>query len=305
MTTKKKVAKKAVSKKSSKEVTIKVDELQESNLSSAALAAFGNYDIAHFEGVKLDVTENKDLFSNDIIIPKIWLMQEMSELAKDKSRKDIESGDYVDSRSEEIILKVDDEEKGFIPLIVIKTFKRWQTFRMTEKGKPLERKVFISSELMTEKNAEMEYQFKEDGEDFTRRQVISAYVLKGEDAQKAVIKPYIVDFASGSKGGGRDMVSDIKALNARSLPSYVAWFKLGQKEQTSSNGDDFFAKTMNFGGPLPEQMMPFLKEAYVDITSMIDANIIEIDDRDVHEAAKSTDAKADVTTEAIATSAGI
>ena len=82
------------------------------------------------------------------------------------------------------------------------------------------------------------------------------------------------------------MVSDIKVLNARKLPSYVAFFKLGVKEQTKDK-DSFFVKTVKFGGLLPETVMPFLKEAYTDITAMIKANVVEIDDRDVYESAKN------------------
>lgn len=43
-----------------------------------------NYDMTSLEGIELDVTDNKDLFKNDILIPKIWLIQSMSQLRKDK-----------------------------------------------------------------------------------------------------------------------------------------------------------------------------------------------------------------------------
>lgn len=280
MATKKKVTEKKATTKAVVAKTEQELELAEQNLSSAALATLANYDTSNFEGVELDVTENKEIFNNDIIIPKIWLMQEMSDLAKNKSRKDVESGDFVDSQSEEVLLKVDGEQE-FLPFIVIKTFKRWQTFKIVG-----DKKEFVSSEVMVfGKNHDLEYEFTEEGNEYKRRQVISAYVLLGEDAQKGVIKPYIIDFASTSKGGGRALVSDIKVLNARKLPSYVGWFKLSTHEDTY-NDHDFFVKSVKFGGLLPEAMMPFLKEAYTDITAMIDANVIEIDDRDLHESAK-------------------
>lgn len=285
----KKVTKKATTKKTTKAVVVaseKEMELTETNLSSAALASLANYDASEFEGVELDITENKEIFSNDIIIPKLWLMQEMSELAKDKKRKEIESGDFIDSQSEEVLLKIDiDNPEKFMPIIPIKTFKRWQTFKHIKEGNEI-KKEFVSSELIVlGKNHDYEYQFSEEGSDFSRKQVISAYVLLGEDAQKGVVKPYIVDFASTSKKAGRNLVSDIKTLNARGLPSYVGWFKLGTHED-SFNDHTFFVKDLKFGGFLPKEMMGFLKEAYTEITSMIDANVIEIDDRDLHDAAK-------------------
>ena len=282
-----------MAKKIKEENAVAVVELKEMNLNASTLANVANYDAASFEGVELDVTENSEVFINDIVIPKLWLMQDMSDLAKDKTRKDIESGDYIDSQSEEVELKIDGDKK-FLPFIVIKTFKRWQTFKTTEAGVPLERRVFVNSEVITLDNVNNAYEFTEEGELFKRRQVISSYVLKGDDAQNGIIKPYILDFAATSKGAGRDMVSDIKILNAKKLPSYVGWFKLSAKDAVSKDGDTYYEKSVKFGGLMPEAMMPFLKDAYTDITSMIAANTIEIDDRDVREEAKQAADSANV-----------
>lgn len=269
-----------------KDAALTVD-LQEGHLSSSALAAFGKYDAKNFEGVELDVTGNKELFKNDIIVPKLWLMQGSSELRKQKKAED---GDYVDSRSEEILLKYENQGE-YLPIIPIKTFKRWQTFEIP--ANPKEKEIFVSSEVMVlGKNENYEYEFSEEGKNFRRRQVISAYVLLGQDVQKGIVKPYIVDFYGRSKGAGRDLISDIKVLNARELPSYVAWFKLSAAEDKKDT-DSFMIRKVKFGGPLPEEAMPFLREAYRDITSMIDAGIIEIDDRDVREDAKTAASQAE------------
>lgn len=294
--------KKATAKKTtSKEVAVVNEsmELMEGKLSASALASLAGFEAEEFKGVDLDVTENKELFANDIVIPKIWLIQAMSELRK---KKVADEGDYVDSRSEEILLAVDDKEKEYLPIIPIKTFKRWQTFKIVN-----EKKEFVSSEIMQlGVNENLPYKETVEGEQLVRRQVISAYVLLGEDAQKQIVKPYIVDFAATSKGAGRDLVSDISVLNAKRIPSWAAWFKLGQAEDKIDK-DDFFIKTCKFGGPLPKEMYGFLRDAYEQITSMIANKTIEIDDRDVHDSAKAAaaDAKKDVTGQALAADAGI
>lgn len=276
------MAKKKTTKKvASKAVAVKDEGLVESNLNAATLSKMANYDMTSLEGIELDVTDNKDLFKNDILIPKIWLIQSMSQLRKDKVN---DEGDYVDSRSEETLLEVDSDEE-FIPVICLKTFKRWQTFKLVKEGTKV-KKEFISSEMMVlGKNEDLPYQETVEGEDIVRRQVISCYVLLGKEAQKGVSKPYIIDFASTSKGAGRDLVSDIKSLNAKKLPSFVGWFKLGKKEE-SKDDNDFFVKTIKFGGLLPNEMMGFLRESYDDVCSMLDSNTIEIDDRDLHESVK-------------------
>lgn len=278
--TKKKASKK-VSKKTNLKNAVVVGnesevELQETALNNSAIAQLSNFDLSQFEGVELDVADNSTLFANDFVVPKIWLMQTMSDLAKSKEHE-IEEGDYVDSRSEEVLLSYDGE---YLPIVVLKTFKRWQTFKLV-KGK----KEFLSSEIMSLENAGLKYEDTIDGNDVVRRQVISAYVLLGDHVQKGMKKPYIVDFAATSKGAGRDLVSDINVLNARKLPSYVGWFKLGKAEDSNDEGD-FFIKTCKFGGLLPETVFPFLKDCYMEIKSMIDANAIEIDDRDVRDSSK-------------------
>ena len=278
----------ATKKKPTKAVAKKEESLIEGSLSSHSMAQLADYDGAALDGAALDITDDQDLFKNDIVIPKIWLIQAMSELRKQKKA---EEGDYCDSRSEEVLLSNESEEA--LNFVVLKTIKRWQTFKMEG-----EKKIFISSEVMTVENAKKEYKEVVDGEQIVRRQVISAYVLLGRDAQAGVVKPYIIDFAATSKGAGRDLVSDIKVLNTekrdpktrevvrRGLPSWVAWFKLG-KEEDKIDKDEFFIKTVKFGGMLPQEMFPFLRDAYDEITSLIESNAIEIDDRDVHDSAKA------------------
>lgn len=300
---KKKATKKASSKKvSTKEMaTLEDAPLVETSLSSHSLAALTDLDSAALDGVALDVLDEHELFKNDIIVPKIWLIQAMSELRKDGKARE---GDYTNSRSEEILLGTDSED--YLPIIVMKTFKRWQTFEIIG-----DKKEFVKSELMTLDNAKYQYEFTEDGKDFKRRQVISAYVLLGQDAQKGIVKPYVIDFAATSKGAGRDLVSDIKVLNTpkkdartgkilrQGYPSWVAWFKLSKYEDRIGK-DDFYVKSIKFGGVLPADMFGMLRDAYDEITSLIDSDAIEIDDRDLNDsdAAPTTNTKADVTADA-------
>jgi len=307
----KKVTKKTTAKKAV--AVVEKSMLVEGNLSQS-LAALGEVDSSVLGNVELDVADDMELFKNDIVIPKIHLIQSMSELRKQKKANE---GDYVDSRSEQILLAEDDEKK-YLPIIVIKTFKRWQTFKLVNEGSKI-KKEFISSEIMTVENANLEYDEVIEGEDIVRRQVISCYVLLGDDAQKGIVKPYIVDFAGAAgKGAGRALVSDIKVLNTdkkdprtgklirKGMPSWVAWFKLGQYE-TAMNDNDFNAKSIAFGGMLPQDMWGFLKDTKDEVNALIQNDAVEIDDRDLHEAAKATteSANEDVTNQTATTDAGI
>ncbi len=244
-----------------------VPALAAAQLTSSAMAQFANYDLATFEGVELDVADNKELFSNDLLIPKVWLIQSMSDLRKEKKA---DEGQFVDSQTGELIADVG----GSFQFVVLKTFKRWHTCE--KKG---DKKEFLSSELMVfGKNHDFKYEDVVDGKEVIRRQVISAYVLLAKDAVQGINKPYIIDFASTSKHAGRVIVSDIATLNNRKLPSFAGFFEMTAKEEKFEKGEAF-VKVAKFGGFLPKDAMPFLVECYKGLQSIQDQ--IEIDDRDV------------------------
>jgi hypothetical protein len=240
-------------------------------LTSAAMAQFAKFDLTQFADVGLDVAENKELFSNDLLIPKVWLIQSMSELRKQEKAKE---GQFVDSQNNEILV----DRGGTLRFVVLKTFKRWHTFKLV-KTKGDVKKEFLSSEIMVlGKNHDLKYEDTLDGQEIVRRQVISAYVLLEKDAINGVNKPYIIDFASTSKHAGRVMVSDISTLNNNKLPSFAGFFEMTAEEE-SFTGGDAYVKKIKFGGYLPEKAMPFLISCYKGLITIQDQ--IEIDDRDV------------------------
>lgn len=265
----KKAATKTVEKK--EVVTEKALSVTSAPLTSSAMAQFANFDMALFQDVGLDVTDNKELFSNDMLIPKVWLIQSMSEMRKQKKA---EEGQFVDSQTEEVLADIG----GVLKFVVLKTFKRWHTFELKKVGKEIE-KEFVSSEIMIfGKNHNLKYEETVDGKDLVRRQVISAYVLLEKDAIQGINKPYIIDFASTSKYGGRVMVSDIATLNNRKLPAFAGFFEMSAIEESFSKGSAF-VKKIKFGGFCPKEAMPFLVDCYKGLVAIEDQ--IEFDDRDV------------------------
>ncbi len=251
-------------------------DLVVSNLSSSSLAQFAQYDLGQFEGVKLDVAENKELFNNDILVPKVWLTQTMSDHRKEHN---IKEGTFVDSQSMDILADVG----GTLRFIVLKTFKRWHTFELVGAKKD---KEFVSSEIMVfGKNDNLPYEEISEGKELVRRQVISAYVLLENEATKGINKPYIIDFASTSKGAGRIMISDIATLNANKLPSFVGFFELSAVEEKFEKGEAF-VKKVKFGGYLGKEIIPFLVTCYKSLADI--ENQIVIDDSDIIKGAGET-----------------
>lgn len=245
--------------------------LKEGQLTSAAMAEHLDFPVEEFKDIALDVTDSSELFSNDILIPKIWLVQAMSELRKAKKA---DEGQFVDSQTEEVIAESD---TGF-NFVVLKTFKRWHTFELVKEKNEI-KKNFVSSEIMVlGKNHNLPYEETVEGKDLVRRQVISAYILLERDAAAGLEKPYIIDFASTSKLAGRTIVSDIKTLNSKGAPSFVGFFHMTSEEQAFEKGEAFVKKA-KFGGYTPKSMWQFLKQCRMNLDTM--ENQIEIDDSDL------------------------
>lgn len=278
--------KKVVKKKAESKELVAPNTLVEAGLNSAALAIHANYDMAELDGVKIDLNDDADLYANDILIPKVWLIQAMSELRKQKKA---DEGQFVDSQTGEILADVD-QTLGFV---VLKTFKRVQTFEMVQDGNKI-KKEFVSSELMVAgKNEKVVYNEVSEGKTLTRREVIGAYVILEKDVMLRMNKVYVIDFAASSKYGGRKLISDIKTLGNQNLPSLVAHFKMTAHEENFNDGSAF-VKDVNFGGYMPKDMIPFLVECRKSLDAI--EGQIEIDDRDVinTETVGESDAKENV-----------
>jgi hypothetical protein len=250
----------------SKKVAENLPSVQASQLTSSAMAELANYEVGMFNDIALDVADNKELFKNDLLIPKIWLVQSMSDLRKEKKA---DEGDFVDSQTAEILA----ESGKSLRFIVLKTFKRWHTFEVTPTGKE-----FLSSEIMVlGKNHDYKYEDTLEGKQITRRQVISAYVLIERDALMGINKPYIIDFASTSKYAGRILVSDIATLNNKGLPSFTGIFEMSAEEQDFDKGSAYVRK-VKFFGFAPKTAMPYLIDCYKQLETIEDQIIFDDSD---------------------------
>jgi len=202
--TKKKTTKKKTTggtKKPSTEVTKKGD---------SPLAALGDglLDVAIAEGGESwgagsDLSDNSDLYQNDFLIPKIWQVQAMSEILKDKNSK-ARQGDFINSLTGDIL---SNSEEG-LRFVVVSTFKKWQAFSLDDSNN----KVFESDYggIMTLENANWPYKEELDGKSISRRQVNSFIVLLEEDVKQRNPQPYCIDFAASSKKAGRILVTAVK-----------------------------------------------------------------------------------------------
>lgn len=247
-----------------KEVAVKNDNAIE--LKDSPFAAPVGLDVGQFDGVALD-TVDSDIFDNDIVVPKIWLIQSISELRKQKKA---EEGEFVDSQTGEILAK----EGETLRFSVLKTFKRWHDFGDRDK------KDFKSSYFVTPENSEQPYEDTVDGEDVFRRQVIGAYIILERDLMRGIDKVYILEFASTSKHGGRKLITDINNLNKQKYPAFVGHWELSAKEETFPKGS-CHVKDTKFGGYMTKDAIPFLLKAHKNIEKLHGEDRIATNDGDI------------------------
>lgn len=275
------MAKKVDTKKDEKNLpaVAKGSELIEAKNSRTEMAKHIDFNNELFKGVEKSVQgDDKELFSNDILIPKVWLTQQMSDDFKEGKAK---VGDFIASVSKEILAEAG-SKLGFV---VLSMFKRWHTFEVDAKGK----KSFLSSVVMTKDNKNWKYEDTLDGKNIVRRQVISAYIVLVSDVQKGFMTPYVIDFASSSKGAGRALVTDIATLENAGAPSWVGWFHLSAHEESNDDGD-FLVKDVSFQGYLDmknQKLMEFMRSCYDYIT--VHKDQITIDDSDVNDSNQSVE----------------
>lgn len=187
-------------------------------------------------GTAKDLKGQESVFSNDLIIPKLRLLQGSSDWVKSREYEH-QAGDYVNSLTEEIL---GNPEKP-IRFVVISMSKRWQFFwQQIENGKVKDVYDREYSTLVTPQNVGLPYSGQIDGKEYRRRQVLCFTILLERDIIAGNKQPYNIDFAASSKKGGRILYSDLSAFTSKvhtvggknyTLPSAAAAYELTTSEE--------------------------------------------------------------------------
>lgn len=169
--------------------------------------------------------------SNDIVIPKIQLMQGMSQAVTNGKAK---LGDLVDSVSGEIIGDITK------PLEVVPF--HMEKFFIVQKfnGKKF---LYDRIEKITPQNENAPYDFEEKGQKMKRVYTRRFYVLTNGN-----VLPYTIDFASTSSKAGKELATEMFVKNAMmKLPPAASKIAVGVK--IDKNDDATYAvKTIKVVG---------------------------------------------------------
>lgn len=202
----------------------------------------------------------EDILSSSIIIPKLLLMQGLSEFVNDRKAQ---QGDMVRSTTGE---KLGDLEVPveFIPL----TFTN--TWILNEKiGGKFE---YRGQEPMTAKNQDLPWEFKKDGADWRRIKSLNVYALlpkdiraEAEELKKAAsgempdpdkaLLPVMISFRSTGYSAGKSISTHFAKAKTFGLKGYVSVMKLKCYQEKNDKGAFYVFSVENAGKTLKEDLV--------------------------------------------------
>jgi len=203
-------------------------------------------------------SENID--SEDIIVPRIMLMQAMSELVSDGHAS---LGQYIDSLNKDRVI--------------------------AEKDKTFDVIVFGSDKkIMVNKNNEFEgfedytpdyvYEEVDAGGNVVNRNLLTQfYVLLVSDIEAGEAFPYVLSFTKTSTKEGKKLATLIKKLSMFKKPSAAKVFTIGSKQESNDKGK-WFVPTVAMGRDSTSEEM---SQAYDFYKALMQTNNFKVDDSDI------------------------
>lgn len=172
---------------------------------------------------------SEEISNEDIVIPKILLMQPMSELVTDGVAR---IGEYRDSLNTERVLGSD---KVPVELIIFGTFKTWIEFKDGE---------YLATKRWEPSNADLaKEEIMEDGSVLSRDKVLNFYCLVPKDIAGGEPFPFVLACRRTSALAGRELNTHIKKLSMFKKPSAAKVFALTSYKETNDKGT-FFVSTV-------------------------------------------------------------
>lgn len=178
--------------------------------------------------------------SSDIVIPKIQLMQGMSQKV---IAGEARLGDYVDSVSGEVLGSVE-KPLEVIPFHMEKFF----VVQKLEKVKGKEKYVYDHIEKITPANENAPWDYEHEGAKFKRVYTRNFYVLV-----PGQVLPYVVGFSSTSAKAGKELATEMFVKNVmQGKAPCASKILLGGKIESNDSGT-YAVKGIKVSGPTTQE----------------------------------------------------
>ena len=162
-----------------------------------------------------------DVDASDIIIPKVLLMQAISQLVEAEKAK---QGDFVHSLDENIIGAKEDKPVEFITLGMYKTLQTYENNK------------YVKTESLTPENAALPYEEIKGGVTINRSKTMNYYVIRPEDVENMAVFPMVITFKRTSLKGGKKLATKLMMLEEFGAEIYAKTFKLIARQEEGEKG---------------------------------------------------------------------
>ena len=185
-------------------------------------------EVATFSG---DWGASQDFSTNDILLPKVLLMQALSGAVVDGKAA---SGDLIDSVSLEVLLKLADSKQGkSLEIVPISVFKTWVNEKFN--GKKWE---YFSVEPINPGEDKLPWDYVVGGEKFRRNYTINTYFMIASQCSDPSALPYVASFRRTSLTEGKKITTQIAkaSMNRPPLPPFSKTILLSSKSEAGEDG---------------------------------------------------------------------
>lgn len=206
----------------------------------------------------------------DILIPKLLLMQGLSDLVTDDKAK---MGDIANSVTGKIV-GGNGKKVSFIPLLTNKSWVRYQK----EDGGALK---YLGNEPWTAKNSGRQWEEVTREGTFRNDACLNFYVLLEEDMTNPKALPYLLSFRRTSYRSGRKLVNHFMEADMAQLAPYSGMMFLDSTKEKNDSGVYYIFDVMP-NTDTPEKYADKINE-WVEVLSK---GAHQVDESDLEENAK-------------------
>ena len=222
---KKKVLKKKTTKSSKKSIKGK------NPMDTNSLSVKASSEVANMADVS--AWGSQELSSQDIVIPRLLIMQGMSEMVTEGKAK---FGDIIDNLEEAVVGSFDTP----VEIIPFKLERVWRVQKAAGKGELIRTIPIVSNPESPDFNDNMPYDDadKETGEAIRNFRAFRYYVVLAKDVEEGTFTlPYMVEFKSTSLKAGKKLATTMYTKNrAAGLSPAARVFELSLSKQSNDNG---------------------------------------------------------------------
>ena len=223
--------------------------------------------------------KSQNFTSQDIVIPKVYAAQHMSEVVKNKVAS---YGEFVETLNNTVL---GDLTKPFevVPFYVQ---KKWYEFDIQTNKAGARKREYKQMLLIDHTNDNLPYT-SEDGL-IERDRVVDVYCVLPEEVKAGNDFPYVVSFRRTSLKAGNKVITQILRNEAVQKPPCAMIMEISGKDTSNDDGNFVVLDTKATRPASLEEMQAALKWY-----KMVMAGKTKVDDRDIVEEGKPKQAKTD------------